>query len=245
MIGQLRAELFKQRSTPTIAVLVIAMAGLVALAIAMHVLVPDAAEISSRDYQLKMFVVGTNIGMLFAALLGAIVVTTEFRFGTARPTFLVTPRRWKVMLAKIIVGAVAGLLLGLLAETLMAGAATAALAARDITNQLDAGDYVQVLTGGMAAAALWAAIGVGVGAIVRNQVGAVIGLCAWILVIENLLIGMVPRFGAYTPGAAGLSLTGQTSADLLSPGWAAALLVAFAVGIAALGSGFVAHRDVA
>jgi ABC-2 type transport system permease protein len=245
MTGQLRSELLKQRSTPTTILLVVTMTGLVALAIAMHVLTPAAESIATREYQLRVFEAGTNIGMLFAALLGAIAITAELRYGTIRPTFLVTPRRWPVVAAKLMVSAAAGFLLGLLAEGIMAAAATAAFTARDIAIQLDTGDYVQILGGGMVAAALWATIGVGVGALVRNQIGAVIGLCAWVLVVENLLLGFVPRLGAYTPSAAGLSLTGQTEGHLLSPAAAAILLVAYAIALSAVGLMATVRRDVA
>ena len=39
----------------------------------------------------------------------------------------------------------------------------------------------------------------GLGAIVRNQVGAVIGVLAWALVVENLLFGLAPSVGEFTP----------------------------------------------
>jgi hypothetical protein len=63
----------------------------------------------------------------------------------------------------------------------MAGATTIALSAPGIDNQLTSGDYLQLLGGGTAAASLWALIGVGVGALVRNQVATLVGLCAWML----------------------------------------------------------------
>ena len=37
------------------------------------------------------------------------------------------------------------------------------------------------------ATALWAALGVGLGALVRNQVGAIVGALGWALLVENLL----------------------------------------------------------
>ena len=49
------------------------------------------------------------------------------------------------------------------------------------------------------AAALWGAIGVGLGAIVRSQVGAIIGLLAWGFVVENLLFAFVPSVGRFAP----------------------------------------------
>jgi hypothetical protein len=91
---------------------------------------------------------------------------------------------------------------GLLAEALTAAIESGALAARGVHVELTAGDYAQLLAGGAAAAALWAASGVGVGALVRNQVSAVVGLCVWLLLIETVLIGNVPSAGKFAPGPA-------------------------------------------
>src|SRR5262249_22230236 len=83
------------------------------------------------------------------------------------------------------------------------------LSARGIDNQLSAADYLQLLAGGTAAAALWATIGLGIGALVRNQVATLVGLCAWMLLVENLLLPFIPDAGRLTPGAAGLALAGS------------------------------------
>ncbi|MCL4368816.1 MAG: ABC transporter permease [Actinobacteria bacterium] len=245
MIGQLRAELLKQRSTQTTLLLLVAMVGLVVLAVAMHVLVPAAATLSTRAEQLNVFAVGTSIGMLFASLVGAIAITAELRYGTIRPTFLATPRRGPVVAAKLMVSALAGIVFGFFGEGLMAGAVTAAFSARGIVNQLGTGDYLQLLAGGMVAAALWAMIGVGVGALVRSQEAALIGLCAWMLMVENLLIGFVPRTGRFMPGAAGLAIAGQTGRQLLAPAVGALLLVLYALAISAAGWVMTLRRDIA
>ena len=243
MSGQLRAELLKQRSTPTTLLLLLAMVGLVALAVALHVLALGAARLSTRSDQLQVFEVGTRIGMLFAALAGAMAITAEIRHGTIRPTFLVTPRRGPVIAAKLVVSGLTGIVFGLLAEGLMAAAATVAFAARGVDTELTRGDYVQLLAGGAAAAALWATIGLGVGALVRDQVGTLIGLCAWMLLIENLLPGFVPRVGRLLPGASGLELAGNT--DDLAPAVAALLLVLYATAASAAGWLATLRRDVA
>src|SRR6266498_5729142 len=142
MSGQLRAELLKQRSTQTTLFIFLAMFGLVALASALHVLAPSPSDLASRSHQLEVFEVGTRIGMLFAALVGAIAITAEIRYGTIRATFLVTPRRGPVIAAKLAVSGLAGLVFGLLAEGLGATAATAAFSARGIKNQLSGSDYL-------------------------------------------------------------------------------------------------------
>jgi hypothetical protein len=239
----LRAELLRQRSTQTTVALFLAMFGLVGLAIALHVITPAASELATRSDQQTVFEVGTRIGMLFAGLVGALAITAEFRYGTIRPVFLVTPRRWPVIAAKLAVSGLLGLLFGLVAEGLMAGAASVAFAARGIDIQLTSGDYTQLLVGGMAAAALWATIGLGVGALVRNQVATLVGLCAWVLVTEHIL-ELVPDVGRLAPGAAGLALATETSDTQLAPAAAVLALLLYAAAASVAGWLATLRRDV-
>jgi hypothetical protein len=243
VIGQLRSELLKQRSIETTLYLFMAMFGLVALAVTMHVLALGADDLSTRTRQLEVFQVGSRAGMLFAGLAGAIAITAELRYGTIRPTFLVTPRRNPVLAAKLAIGVLVGLAFGLIAEAFMAGDAAVAFAARGIDNQLTGGDYLQLLGGGAAAAALWAVAGVGVGALVRNQVAALVGLCAWMFVVESTSESFVPGFGRLLPGSAGLALAGNS--DELSAAVAALLLVLYAAAVAAVGWRTTLRRDIA
>jgi ABC-2 type transport system permease protein len=241
--GQIRAELLKQRSTQTTLYLFLAMFGLVALAVTMHALALSAADLATRSHQLDVFQVGSRAGMLFAGLAGAIAITAEIRYGTIRPTFLVTPRRSPVLAAKLAMGALVGLLFGLLAEGFMVADATVAFAARGIEIQLTAGDYLQLLAGGAGAAALWAAAGVGIGALVRNQVGALVGLCAWMFLVESVSESFVPDIGRLMPGGAGLALAGNS--DELSAAVAAFVLVVYTAAASAAGWVATLRRDVA
>jgi ABC-2 type transport system permease protein len=235
----LRSELLKQRTTRTILQLPLWMVGLVALVVVLHVFSLDVATLTSRDGQLKVLGWGTSVGALFAALLGALSITGEIRHGTIRPTFLATPKRARVIIAKVAASALAGLAIGLLAEALTAGLESAGLATRGIHIALGAGDYVQLLVGGAFAAALWGAIGVGVGAIVRNQVGAIVGLCVWLLLIETTLIANVPGAGKFVPGAGAGALAGaiqtQNASKLLTPALGALLLATYAAAATAAG----------
>ncbi len=243
MIGQLRSELLKQRSTQTTLFLFLAMFGFVALAVALHVLALGAADLSTRSHQLEVFQVGTRAGMLFAGLVGAIAITAEIRYGTIRPTFLVSPRRGPVLAAKLAISGLAGIVFGLLAEGLMAGAATIGFAARGISNQLTGGDYLQLLAGGAAAAALWAAAGVGVGALVHNQVGVLVGLCTWMFLVESLSSSFIPGTARFLPGGLGLALAGNDTK--LSAAVAALLLILYATAASAAGWVATLRRDVA
>ena len=96
----------------------------------------------------------------------------------------------------------------------------------------------------LASIALWGGIGAGLGAILRNQVGSVIGVLVWIFAIENLLFGFVPSVGRFTPGRASDALMGLTTDHLVAPAAGGAVLVAWVVVLAAGGLALTARRDV-
>ena len=80
---------------------------------------------------------GEFLAALFAALLGAMSITAEIRHGTIRATFLITPRRGRVVTAKVLVSILIGSGFGLVAGAVATAAGTAALRARGIDLQLD------------------------------------------------------------------------------------------------------------
>jgi ABC-2 type transport system permease protein len=249
MSAQLRAELFKQRSTRTALGLFGAMLGLVLFAVLLHALGVGTENADSASEQLTIVLgPGERIGVLFAALLGAMSITAEIRHGTIRPTFLVTPWRGRVVAAKVSASILIGAAFGLVAGAASAAAGTAALRARGIDVLLDGGDYTLLVAGSAGAAALWGAIGVGVGAIVRNQVPALIGLCAWILFVEGLLVGDIAGVGdvgRFAPGAAAAALSGQDPDTLLAPAVGFVLLALYSASAAVAGIVTTTRRDVA
>jgi ABC-2 type transport system permease protein len=245
----LRAELLKQLSTRTGLGLFAAMLCLVLLAVLLHGFGLRAEDLGGPHVQLMVLGRGEFLGALFAALLGAMSITAEIRHGTIRSTFLVTPRRGRVVAAKVLVSILFGAGFGLVAGAVATAAGAAALRARGIELQLDRGDYVLLVAGAAGAAALWAAIGVGLGAIVRDQVPTLVGLCAWLLFVEGLLVGDVAgvtqNVGRFAPGALGQALSGQDPDTLLAPGLSALLLALYAAAAAALGWVATTRRDVA
>jgi ABC-2 type transport system permease protein len=248
MTAQLRSELLKQRTTRTNRLLLSWMVGLIVLIVALHVVSFSTSTLAQEANQMKILGLGTSIGALFAALLGAMSITGEFRSGTIRPTFLVTPRRTRVIAAKAMASMAAGAGIGLLAEALAAGAEAAGLVARGVHVELAVGDYAQLLAGGALGAALFAAIGVGIGTMARNQVAALVGLCVWLLFVEPLLLGDVPSAAKYAPEASAGAIAGaiqsQIADSLIAPALGVLLLAAYAALIAGAGALLVTRRDV-
>jgi len=206
----LQAELFKQRSTRTNLGFLLVMLTLILFAVVLHSLGLNAGSLASRDDQMHVFGWG-GLGSLFAGLVGAMSITGEIRHGTIRPTFLVMPRRGRVIAAKAVASALIGVAFGLVAEGFALGVGSAALSTRGIPVRLDGGDYAQLIAGGAVMAALWGPIGLGLGALLRNQVATLVGLFAWLLFVEGLLFGALPNAGRFLPGVAGAALAGVTT----------------------------------
>lgn len=245
MISELRAEFFKQRSAPTAAGLFAGLLGLVALAVAVHGVGLTSESLADRDNQLMIFGRGEFLAALFAALLGAMSVTTEIRHGTIRPTFLVSPWRGRVIAAKVAVSAALGAGFGLAASALAVAVGAGLLEARGIDVQLDGGDYALLIAGGAAASALWAAIGVGVAGLVRDQVPTLIGISAWLLFVEGLFGGNLADVSKFAPGTLGMAISGQEPDILLAPALSLFLLAAWATVAALAGAAATSRRDVA
>jgi ABC-type transport system involved in multi-copper enzyme maturation permease subunit len=243
---EVRAEFLKQRTTKTLLGLLGAMIGLVLLSIMLHGFGLATRDVADRSRQLRILVEsGESLGAVFAGLLGAMSVTGEVRHGTIRPTFLTTPQRGRVVAAKALTSMLSGLLFGLIATGIASALGTAVLSGRGVTIHLDGGDYALLLAGGAAAAALWAVIGLGVGALLRNQVAAIVGIFVWVQIVENLLVDSAPAVSRFMPGALGQAITGQRTGTVRSPALGALLLVLYAAAVVGIGSLVTTRRDFA
>jgi ABC-2 type transport system permease protein len=243
MIAQVRAELLKLRTTRTTIGLVLGMILLIVLFTLLSGLFTHTSGLASREDQRQLLGV-TSFAGVFSALAGVLLVTSEYRYGTIRPTFLFNPARSHVLTAKVVVAALAGLAFGILGEAIGWAVGCAALAERGITIVLTSGDILRLILGGLAGVALWGAIGVGVGAIIHNQIGAIVTLLAWGLVVENLVFGLVPSVGRFLPSNASDGLMGLGTAHLLSPGAGAIVLIAWAGALGVLGIALSVRQDI-
>jgi hypothetical protein len=125
------------------------------------------------------------------------------------------------------------------------------LAARHIPAGLTGPSAATIIAGGAIATALTAAIGIGAGAIIRNQTGAVIAVLALLYVAEPLL-GFVPhlgtaiqRYGLGGLAAASTHTTGfPATAHLLGQPAAALVLAGYATVALLAGAALLKRRDI-
>ncbi len=211
---------------------------------------------SDVDVAHSLYSLAVSLGYAFPLIVGAMMVTGEFRHQTLTPTLLADPSRTRLLVAKLVTGLGAGLVFGVVGTAVSVATGAGVLAMRGHPT-LVADD--QVLRGiglGIVAMALWAAVGVGFGAMLRNQVAAIVVILAFNQIVEPLLrIGLaqwtatagIPRFlpGAAGDAAAGGSLSAAAGTSSLLSWWQGLLvLVGYAAVLTALGRWTTFRRDV-
>jgi ABC-type transport system involved in multi-copper enzyme maturation permease subunit len=225
--AQLSSELLKLRTTRMAALLLLAASGLTLLGVVVEGASASPAELAADDQQRTLLGAGSSGAVLFATLAGLLSVTSEFRYGTIRPTLLVQPRRRIVLAAKLVAAALAGVVLAVVCIALSLAAGLAILAARGVEPVPSSADLIALAAGAIAAAALSALLGVAIGALIRNQVGAIIAVVAYAFLVDATLFAAAPDVGRFLPGKAGDALAGQPVDHLLSPGAGALALIAW------------------
>ncbi len=243
MTDQLLSELRKMRTTRTNLGLLAGMIAVILVFLLVVGLTGTSSDLADHDHQHRLFSVGTQ-GAIFATLIGVMAITSEFRHGTIRPTFVVTPHRGRVLVAKLLTSLLMGLLFGAVAIGLAFGIGYAVLVARGQQLALDTNHVLLLILGTVAMTALWAALGVGIGAVLKNQVVAIIVLIVWTGVIDPILGSAVESVGRFTPIGASAAFTADPTHYLLSPLAGGLLLIAYVAVFVAAGHALVARRDV-
>jgi ABC-2 type transport system permease protein len=240
-----RAEARKVLATPTIWWLLL---GTIAIGIAgtiapLVVTDKDAANLLS-DGTLQEAMHGAAAGVILVVVAGIVGMAGEWRFGQASQTFLTTPRRRRIVGAKTAVYMVVGALFGIVAAAACTATAWIWYRANDVTLPLERSAVWLTLLGCVAVAVLFGALGVAIGAITRNQVLAIVGAMGWLVVVEPILFAASKPVFRWLPGMASISLRRQPADGLLSPGAAAAVLVAVVAVALVFGAGLVERDDV-
>lgn len=241
-----RAELIKLRTLRSFWWTVAATLAFVpvTIAIAMHG-GSDSPGIETTEGFRNVMAAASSGGVLMLVI-GILVMAGEFRHNTITSTLLVTPDRKRAIGAKLAASGIVGVALGLIASLLTLAIALPWLAQRNIDLGAHVTDILVVLVGGIAATALGALMGVGLGALMTNQTLAVTATLVWVLVVESLLGNFASGIGRFFPGGATSAMSGVAppSGDAL-PFWIAGLLFAgYALVVAEAGARLLVRRDI-
>jgi len=233
--------------------LLLGAAGLTALYASLTIVNADNPDtwvfpLSTGAGQRTLFSVGQGTGSL-VAVLGAIGLTSEFRHRTATATFLATPRRSQVVTAKLVTFPLLGAAYGLVCVVVTVAVALPWLSAKGIDVSLVANGIPGTLAGVVAGSALFGLVGVGVGALLRDQVGAVVVLLVYLFVAEPILT-RVEVFSAWTPylpgpAASALTQVSLTNQDFLAPWQGGLVLAGYGLALTLAGARLTIRRDIA
>ena len=231
----------------------------------------------SSQWFANVFAVLDN-SRLLALVLGALIITGEYRHKTVTPLLLAEPRRGRVVSAKLGVGFVGGVALGVLTMltgliigfVLVAVKVHSCLTPSGVSQGMSLAvcsaqhgmyyvasthnlwhDWSRIAPGVVLGTGLFAIYGVGLGALLKNQIVAIVVGLGFTLVIETIISAIWPTIGEYLPGQAATALEDavrtsfENSSTQLLPWWGGAvMLLIYGLALAVVGTFTTLRADV-
>jgi ABC-2 type transport system permease protein len=253
MRAAVRAEWTKfgsVRSLPWLAVGAVLASVLMALLFVVSLPVTQGRAISAMPPAdvLGAALVGIDVAAVVLIVLGASVAGAEYATGLTQPTFLLTPRRSRVVVAKAIVTATVAVLVAAATAFLCPLVGEIALIVAGLPAAPVDGALVRLAAGSALGPVFYALVGLSAGLVLRSTGGGVAvalamlalpAVASWIPSLD-ILASLLP--GAALHGIAGASEPG--TAEYLAAGPGALSLVGWTVAIGALALWCVRTRDV-
>jgi ABC-2 type transport system permease protein len=201
-----------------------------------------------------VYTAGLSLAYLLTLVVGVMSIGSEYRHMTITSTFLSTPKRVHVMVAKVTSLLGIGVFYGLVFLLGSVGVGATTIAIKGFPPFPEVGTITRTLALSLLVLGLWSLVGLGAGILIPNQVAAILIAvgAAWILEpLLGLLLGLVSwgrTIAQYMPSQATSAMVGQVNASpdvVLLSWWAGALvLVAYAAVLAGIGSLLTVRRDV-
>jgi ABC-2 type transport system permease protein len=199
----------------------------------------------SKPMDVRLALQHVGLTSMLGLVLGIMAVAGEYRDHTITDTFLATPRRSRVIVAKAVTFTALGFLFAVLTAAVALAVTAAWLSVRGSSLDTSSAIVWQTLLGAVLWDASFTAIGVGLGAWLPNLAGAISAGLVWIAIVEGIVANLVGNdLARWLPVAAGRALENVAAPGLLAP-WAGGLvLAAYAVGFAVFAVAATVRRDV-
>lgn len=263
MTRLLRAEVFKLRTvwstwlllgiTAVLTAGLSSLVGFVARRGETELLFPTRGSSPWFDLVFSVMTVAIDL----ALVLGVVMMTGEHRHKTVTPMFLAEPRRGRVAAAKLAVACAAGLAVAVVAGVVDLGFGFGSVAGGLAPAGRMLLEFRHVWPGVAAAAVLFGAYGVGLGALLKNQAVAIVVGLGVTAIVEPIVVAAVPSVGRWLPSSAAQALESVTANPHVRSGFGggglvhlitwwegAVVLLAYGVVLAAAGSFTTLRADV-
>jgi ABC-2 type transport system permease protein len=244
MTPLLNAELLKLRTTRTF----VAIVGVTAFtSLLIVVLVCLLTEPTEESVLRDVYTADTT--SLFILVLAVVGITGEWRHRTIAGALLAAPDRVRFLAAKTLAFAAAGIVLSVAVSVSVATVASVLLSVRDLPVPALL-DIAGQIARNAAIAALLGALGVTAGALVRQQVVALVGVLVISFAIEPAVLALAPSVGRFGPFVAlPGSIQGVPPEELgigkgLKPGPAVFVMLAWIAALWGAGAALLQRRDV-
>jgi ABC-2 type transport system permease protein len=205
-----------------------------------------------------MMTSGQYFGSLFAMLIGILVITNEFFHQTATATFMTNPHRTAVIMAKLAAAVSFAVLFWLLSTVIDTVVTPIYLHSQHVSISLTDSTVLQSVGLNLLAFVMWAIFGVGLGTLIRSQIGSVVtGMAAYLIgeVAVALIFQLIYHFyqhsivlaaGVIAPAVAAQVMTSPTRVyDHAAPQWVGLLvMIGYAVVMGGIGVALTRRRDV-
>ncbi|SBT46965.1 ABC transporter permease [Micromonospora auratinigra] len=214
------------------------------------------AAASADSLAANFYTNGQFFGLLIVMLLGIVVVTSEFFHQTVTTTFLTAPHRSAVMVAKLVAAGVLALVFWLGTTVLNLIFGPLVLHSVDVGAHLGSGAVWRAVALNGLAFLLWSVLGVGLGVLIRSQIGATVtGILLYLggTIGAAIAIGLLAqKFGDWinklqllVPSLASSLMVTGAEIPGNPPRWAgAAVLIGYAVVTGAIGIMTIRRRDI-
>lgn len=240
-------EILKLRTTPAVFISASIVVVLTVVSVISNILLAGrsgAPALGTVDNVAKVLGVAA-VSTAVAMTMGIIVLAGEYRTRTILGAYLGEPRRGRVLAAKLVTITGFGAALGALTFGLALGVAKTLFAAKGI-HHLPV-DVPRLWLGAVLGTACYGLLGVALGALTRNTVGAIVFGIVWVQVIEvGILQPALPSLAKWLPTGAAVAITsgGSDASKLLAPGVAALVLVAWTAVLSGIAARFTLSRAV-
>ena len=239
------------RSTPTTLVvtafIVIGLSALITLAVVSN---PAHSGQDARRNPLSIIQAGWGLGALAFEVLGVLVVTNEYSSGMIGETLLATPRRLRVLMAKVVVFVLVAFVAAELMSFINFFVGHAVISAYPPFPNVALTDHnvLRAVIGNGIDAALVGLIGLSIGAILRHTAGAITASVAVLFVLPLVLMALPTSWEQpveeYWPTQAGSQLEEVTrQAHALTAWWGTGDLALFVVVLLVIAGYVLVKRD--